>query len=365
MKYDKHHFRKDSVYFHIRNDVYQFTNLHILHVASYYDSLETFLFVYNFGFDPNVKSSNEFYPLHYACLGGAIEVASFLCTPEIINVKGLNFAPLNSQFTPIFLATLSKSFDILELLFENGATIPRYSTKDSPIHQAIRCKDYRCLSLLLSHTNSERLDEKNFSPIMKAISFGFPEAVKILVDHGGDLSYQTPEGKNALSYACNQKDENMVKYLLDNGINPTVRDKLGQYPIHWAATSGNVNIVKLILENGGEANVFDFRGRPPTFSAIIAGNNFDEILKILFESGCDPNAKQISNGATILNSLIIMDATPVVLSSIKVALESGADLSIVGKNKKSIYEMVKIASKPAIVKLVEDFIHEHPDVKVK
>lgn len=87
MKYDKHHFRKDSVYFHIRNDVYQFTNLHILHVASYYDSLETFLFVYNFGFDPNIKSSNEFYPLHYACFGGAIEVTSFLCTPEIINVK--------------------------------------------------------------------------------------------------------------------------------------------------------------------------------------------------------------------------------------------------------------------------------------
>ena len=88
-------------------------------------------------------------------------------------------------------------------------------------------------------------------------------------------------------------------------------------------------------------------------------------MKILFESGCDPNAKQISNGATILNSLIIMDATPVVLSSIKVALESGADLSIVGKNKKSIYEMVKNASKPAIVKLVEDFIHEHPEIKVK
>ncbi|KAK8845992.1 hypothetical protein M9Y10_020936 [Tritrichomonas musculus] len=196
---------------------------------------------------------------------------------------------------------------------------------------------------------------------MKAISFGFPEAVKILVDHGGDLSYQTPEGKNALSYACNQKDENMVKYLLDNCINPTVRCKLGQYPIHWAATSGNVSIVKSILENGGEANVFDFRGRPPTFSAIIAGNSFDQILKILFESGFDPNTKQISNGATILNSLIIMDATPVVLSSIKVALESGADLSIVGKNKKSIYEMVKNASKPAIVKLVEDFIHEHPE----
>lgn len=63
------------------------TNLHILHVAAYYDSLETFLFVYNFGFDPNIKSSNEFYPLHYACFGGAIEVTSFLCTPEIINVK--------------------------------------------------------------------------------------------------------------------------------------------------------------------------------------------------------------------------------------------------------------------------------------
>lgn len=64
---------------------------------------------------------------------------------------------------------------------------------------------------------------------MKAISFGFPEAVKILVDHGGDLSYQTPEGENALSYVCNQKDEKIEKYLLDNCINPTVRDKLGQY----------------------------------------------------------------------------------------------------------------------------------------
>lgn len=343
-------------------------NLHLLHVAAFYDSFECFLYIFNKGFDANVKSPNDFCPIHYACYGGAIEVVSFLCSPGIIELKDLTFAPMNSQFSPIYLATVSKSPQILELLFESGVSIDQKtltSHKSTPIGQAIRCRDFDCLVILLNHINPQKIDERNFSPVMKAISSNFPEAVRILVDHGADVLYTTSEGKNALYLACFVKNEELVKYLLENGADPTVSGYLGQYPIHWAASSDNINIVNLILNYGADPNVFDNRGRPPTFSALNSNDNKDQILKVLLDAGCDPNAKNRVTGTTILASLMVMDETPVVLNSIKIVLEKGGDLNYVMKNKKTIYQTAKAVSKPEVLKVIDNFISDHPEIHVK
>lgn len=280
----------------------------------------------------------------------------------------MNYAPPGSEYTPIYLATLSKSPHILQLLFDSGAKIPTYSLESrapNPIGQAIKCRDYECLSILLNHTNSQKLDEKNYTPLMKAISNYFPQAAKILIDNGADVCYTTPEMKNALYLACYNKNEELVRYLLENGADAISRGYFGQYPIHWASCSDNVNIVKLILAYGADPNVYDIRGRLPTFSAITSKKNKDQILKILLDAGCDPNAKQKNSDATILSSLVAMDDTPDVLNSIKIVLESGGDLNHVGKNKLTIYKFAKRIGSPAMIKVFDDFISEHPEVTVK
>lgn len=321
----------------------------------------------NKGCSFNVKSPNDYCPIHYACYGGAIEVAAFLCTPDLINVKDLNYSPPGSEFTPIYLATLSKSPHILQLLFDSGAKIPTYSLESlakTPMNQAIKCKDYECLSIILNHTNSQKLDEKNYTPLMKAISYNFSEAAKILVDNGADVCYTTPDMKNALYLACYKKDEGLVKYLLENGADAISRGYNGQCPIHWASLSGNINIVKLIFAYGADPNVYDSRGRLPTFSALIPENR-DKILKILLDAGCNPNAKQKNNNQTILSSLVSMPEDATVLNSIKIVLESGGDLNHICKNKLTVYQFAKRVGSPAMVKVFDDFISENPGITVK
>lgn len=343
-------------------------NLHLLHVAAYYDSLECFLFIFNKGFSPYIRSPDDYSPIHYACYGGATEVASFLCTPDFIDLNNLKYSPPGSKYTPIFLATLSKSPEILQLLFDSGVTIPQMdplSRAPHPIGQAIQCKDYECLSILLSNTNTQKIDEKNFNPLMKAISNNFTEAVKILVEHGADISYTTPDMKNALFLACFIKNEELVRYLLENGADATQKGYLGQYPIHWAAMSDNVNIVKLVLAYGADPNVLDNRGRPPTFSAIGSDKNRDQIIKILLDAGCNPNAVQRNTGSTILYSLLPMEGTTSVLNSVKFILEKGGDLNHAGKNKITLYQFAKRICKPEVMKVIDDFLHDHPEIKVK
>ncbi|OHS96402.1 ankyrin repeat protein [Tritrichomonas foetus] len=337
--------------------------MHLLHVAAYFDSLECFLFLYNKGFQLETKTANDLLPIHYACYGGAIEVASFLC----MNKVNVNAAPPNSHFTPIFLATCAKSVTILNLLFDSGAVIPNYTPGNvsrTPLTQAIQNSDIDCIKLILENTNMMRADMKNYSPLMKAISSYAFDAVPLLVEHGVDVAYQTPEGRSALFIACFMKQENIVRYLIDHGASVTQRGQLGQYPVHWAAATDNVNILKMILEAGADPNVVDDNKRPPSFSALCSPNNSYEILKILFEHGVNPNAIDMKTKSTILVSLLMNNPTDNQKRTIRLILDNGADLNIITPSGKTVYQVAKVCEKPEIMKVIDDFLLEHPEIKV-
>lgn len=311
---------------------------------------------------------NDFYPLHYACAGGSIETFIFISDNLTQEDKiQFSFCPPEYQFTPIFLATCSKSSDILHILFEKGATIPNYPpsySRQTPLSIAILNKDRDCIHELLYHSNIHQPGDRDFTPLMRAIMINYFDAVKFLVDEGADVNYQTPNGKTALFLACSVKNEQIVKYLLDNGAFVHQVGYLGKYPIHFAASSDNISILMMIIRAGADPIAKDMNDTPATFSALCSKKNKFEIMKILFDHGVSPNDINSKTKSTILNSLLLEEPDETNLKVIKLILERGGNLNYKTKTGKTLYEVAQLSCPPEIKNVIDKFLKEHPEVKI-
>lgn len=305
--------------------------------------------------------------MHFACAGGSLEVATYIIrnlTPEL--KQNLNFAPEQSWVTPLFLATHSKSIDILRLLFENGAEIlQNHSYHKTPLIESIENKDLDCFLEIFNHSKLEGQGDKDDSPLMKALSMNSLVAARFLVENGADVNYRTSENKNALFIACFTKNAEMVKFLLENGADVNKRGFLGKFPIHHAAMSDNVEIVKMVINAGADPKATDTNGIPPTFSALCSVNKRYEIISLLFEAGISPNAVDPRTNSTILNSLFL-EPNPCEkdLLLIKLALEKGANLNQKSKTGFSLYQLAMDCSDIKIRNVIECFLNEHPEIKI-
>lgn len=152
--------------------------------------------------------------------------------------------------------------------------------------------------------------------------------------------------------------------MLKNGAKIDMKNEYGHSLIHMAAASDNMNIVNMIFEKGCDPNARDDRGRTPAFSAISSSQNMEKILRLLINAGCDVNAKT-SRNETVLTKLIAMDPTQQVLESIKIILENGYDLCHVGPKKKTDYQMAKLLGSKQVMDVVDEFLKNHPEIKVE
>lgn len=187
-------------------------------------------------------------PIHYAALGGSLEVTSFLCNNKV------NIQDGKDGMTPLFLASGSKNPRLLSILFENGAKINtrlKFSEK-SPFMAAIFVKDVESLEILIEQgCNINGANDKELSPLQKAIAVGIDESVELLLENGVDVNYVIPKtGRTPLYYACFRKSFKLVSLLIDYGANVFHRDNFGQTSVHWAAASGEPDILRLILQCG-------------------------------------------------------------------------------------------------------------------
>lgn len=191
-----------------------------MHVAAFYDSFEIFLYLLNKGFSVEVKTANEFQPIHYAAIGGATEIASFLC---IHNSPSIHNAPGDTGLSPLYLAACAKCPDIIRYLTDAGVAV-----KDSrhgrhiisPIQCAIDNKDIHSLTILLERSSiSGNTLANDYSPLMRAIANNgnLVDAVELLLKNGANPNYQTPNGKNALYLACMRGNIRFVELLLEYG----------------------------------------------------------------------------------------------------------------------------------------------------
>ncbi|KAJ4865378.1 ankyrin repeats (3 copies) domain-containing protein [Trichoderma breve] len=194
-----------------------------------------------------------------------------------------------------------------------AANRDKVDTLKRAIKAGIRLKDHPYLIFVVSCTGSPKCaelvlstpginpmaeDDRGWTPITLAASFGHANIVKKLVEHGASCTALTSFGWSPISVACCRGSLGVAKLLLDEyGVSME-----GDYGINWsalrsAATFGHADILTYLLK----------RGADPTPEAggwsclhIAADGGHTEAVQVLLGHGFNPSAVADENGWTPL-----------------------------------------------------------------
>lgn len=325
------------------DDSVPFVGLTLSHVAAYYDSTECLecLMTHHAFADVNIKSANSYTPLHYAILGKARECTLLLLS----NGADPNVIPSNTVFSPLFLAARVGDIQIVRMLFDFGAIHTIEKIKQTPVKEALRCKNLECFEILLERGLTVETRNNDFSPLMIAISNNLDDAVSILLDKGHDPNIVSKNGLTALSLACKEKNEEVVRTLLTcSAVNMKTVGAGGTTAIHWAASTCNTSIVSLVIEYGAKIDARTKRGETALAYALRTRprpekdtdnhrkdiNDLLETLKLLNEKGLTFN--EILNDGSCSALEYMMDSSKADISVMNYIFSTGLDINLQTSN---------------------------------
>ncbi|KAL7930413.1 ankyrin repeat-containing domain protein [Trichoderma chlorosporum] len=184
-----------------------------------------------------------------------------------------------------------------------AATLDRADTLKRAVKAGVRLEDHSYLIFVVSCTGSPKCaevvlstpginpmaeDERGWTPITLAASFGHASVVKKLIEHGADYTALTRFGWSPFNVACCHGSLGVAKLLLDEyGVSMK-----GDYGINWSAlrsasTYGHADILTYLLQRGA-----DTAAEEGGWSClhIAADGGHTEAVEVLLNHGFDPSA---------------------------------------------------------------------------
>ena len=184
----------------------------------------------------------------------------------------------------------------------------------SPLHYAAHCGLHVIVkSLIIQHSqdvHSRRFDGK-FAPLHLASQQGHADVVRLLLEHGADLTAPCGDGSAQLHEASREGREDVTHLLLEDGADVAAQNDYGFTPLH-VASSGEV--ARLLLAHGADVTTRDKYGFTPLHRSMNV-----EFTRSLLEHGADTTARTYY-GLTPLHHVFFVDIA-------RLLLEHGADLT--------------------------------------
>ena len=240
--------------------------------------------------------------------------------------------------TPLLLAALNGSADMIELLLEHGANANARLTQtgDTVLMLAARTGLPPAVKVLLDHGAQVNALENwgQATALMWAVAEGHSEVVSMLINAGADINARTafmprntgrglqfeglpPEIRPAqemipamhasgeltpLLFAAREGHIESARLLLDAGADINARSADGKDGLALAIYNGNFAFASYLIDRGANVNQPDARGFTPLFWAVDRRNmetapNFPwtvtddplPLIKQLLDAGADPN----------------------------------------------------------------------------
>ena len=175
-----------------------------------------------------------------------------------------------------------------------------------------------------------------------------PALIKLLLDHGADVSARDPNGETAFFkfILSNHKFDDpavlqITKILFDAGADVNDKDINGITPLMQAAYSGNQALIKLLLDHGAKISLRDNKGKTALVHAVdlplpLEGRFWNGPLKtatLLLNSGANVNDTGFAK--TLLDSGVMSvnhrySNPPLLLRLMYFLQEHRADVNIKG-----------------------------------
>ena len=225
------------------------------------------------GSDPNIKDSNGWSALHYACQLGDYESVEIL-----INNDALIDTYSNNKRIPLHLASYRGFPNIVELLLKFGSD-PNYKDElgCTPLHLAAKKGNVKCIELLLDYdAELYCLDFRNWNILHYASFHGHKKAVRFIAKYDADYDF--------LQKMKNSQNKLPIEIVRDPSVKPYF------YTLWHAAKEGNLDLTKNLLNEGEDINEQShFELNTPLHLAVL--NNHYLEVRLLIENNCIPNLK--------------------------------------------------------------------------
>ncbi|KAL9094308.1 MAG: hypothetical protein Q9165_003449 [Trypethelium subeluteriae] len=195
---------------------------------------------------------------------------------------------------------------------ENGQTALIWASTFG-FHEAVQL-------LLNNGANVNAKGGSDGSALHAASSYGHEMVVKTLLNQGADINARKAPLGSALQAASAYGEEKMVKLLLDQGVDFNAQRGNDDSALHTASLYGQKKVVKTLLEHGADINA----QVKPHGTALQAASwrGHEKVVKLLLDQGADINAQRGNDGSA-LHAASLYGQKKVV----KTLLEHGADIN--------------------------------------
>lgn len=112
--------------------------------------------------------------------------------------------------------------------------------------EAIRSNDIAAIARLLKQWGVTKYSTYGSFPLDEAVLAHNNDAVRLILDAGGEVNQKNFEGDTALMTAAFKGYADTVQLLLDSGADPTVVNQFKETPLSHAQKHGHTNVVQLL-----------------------------------------------------------------------------------------------------------------------
>ncbi|CAN8097893.1 unnamed protein product [Discula destructiva] len=188
--------------------------------------------------------------------------------------------------TPLFSATELGLIEIAMLLIKYGAD-PNMSAgpnADTPLAMAVLEDRFELVKLFLAHgADPNRIMANGNTVLIRSIDRKTPKAlVEVMLDQGIDANSKNAEGTSPMFQCVSTQRLDIAHMLLDRGADPNMP---GPKHLLWPSTY-QPPFLRLLLSRGA-----DYHKAPGIMELATSVNNIESV-RILLNSGVDPNAKK-------------------------------------------------------------------------
>jgi len=195
--------------------------------ASNNNKVEVLKYFLDSGVDPD-NGKTGITPLRQACLNGDLNEVKFLVE------HGAKVNGREGEGEPLITNSGYGTNEILEYLIKKGANVN---------------------AVPISHGGISA------SALSTAISFGDLEKIKILVENGANIEYQTKDGKKVSLIVDATYSRHILEYLIQKGTNINYQNEKGETALIRSVSSKNLSSVKILMKNKADLSLKDKQGR--------------------------------------------------------------------------------------------------------
>ena len=227
------------------------------------------------------------------------------------------------EFTPLMLSSRRGHIEVMKALMDAGfePNLKGYQ-EQTALMEASLAGQVEAMNILIQRNADINLrDRDGKTALIMAIEKGHADVVIGLLENDAN-PYLCSKDKyghslNALMWAANKKNEELMNVLLDAGVNPNLKNEIGESAIflaiednRWHSTLTDIldkeydlessyrRIMQMFINKGLDVNIKDREGDTLTIWATL--KNYKKVLELLISNGAEVMLKN-NKGKTALD----------------------------------------------------------------